>query len=100
MENALNIWEIRWFLYLLGFLFLPRISLLFIWYFHGGNLFEYPWALYIAGWLFMPRMFTGLLIAFTTQNYTEGAILAIIGFFFDGGTKFGWYRRRRTRKRD
>ncbi|RKZ30361.1 hypothetical protein DRQ36_05810 [bacterium] len=97
MENALNIWELRWFLYLLGYIFLPRISLLFVWYFHGGCLWDHPWVLFVAGWIFMPRMFFGLLVALTTQNYTIGVIMTILGFFMDGGTKYIYERRRRRK---
>ena len=101
MEEILNILELRWVLYLLGFIFLPRINLLFVWYFHGGNLWTYPWVLYGAGFIFMPRMFLGLLVAFTTQNYSIGAAMAIVGFFMDGGTKYFYdHRRRKKRRRD
>ncbi len=100
MDNLLNIWEVRWFLYLLGFVFLPRINLLFIWYFHGGAFWDERWIVYVPGWLFMPRMMTGLIIAFTTQNYTTGAIMAVAGFFMDGGTKYTWYKRRGRKRRE
>ncbi|MCK5834015.1 hypothetical protein KAH81_10155 [bacterium] len=96
-----DIWQLHWFFYLLGYLFLPRITLLFIWHFQGGNLLSYPWELYVAGWIFMPRMFIGLLIVFTTQQYGIGVLMTILGFFIDGGTKYGWREfRRRKRKKD
>ena len=98
MDSALDIWTLNWFLYLLGYLFLPRISLLFIWRFHGGNLWAYPWEIYLAGWILMPRMFIGLLVALTTQNYGIGVFLAVLGFFIDGGTKYGMHIIRRRRK--
>ena len=97
MNYAIDIWSLHWLLYLLGYIFLPRITLLFIWRFHGGNLWSYHWELYIAGWLLMPRMFIGLLIALTTQNYGIGVFLAILGFFIDGGTKYGMHIIRRRR---
>lgn len=93
-----NIWDLHWFFYLLGFIFLPRINLLLLWYFQGGNLWTYPWELYIAGWLCMPRTFTGLLVAFTTQQYKVGVLLTILGFIIDGGTKYGWHRLRKRRR--
>ena len=98
MVEALNVWNLNWLLYLLGFLFLPRINLLFIWYFHGGSLWSYPWVLYVSGWFLMPRMFTGLLVAFTTQNYSLGVFLTLAGFVIDGGTKYGFSRHRRRRR--
>lgn len=98
MEELLNIWEVNWFLYLLGYIFLPRINLLFIWHFHGGTFWDERWMVYLPGWFFMPRMMTGLLIFFTTQNQTAGAILALLGFFMDGGTKYAWHKRRRNRR--
>ncbi|HHS50730.1 MAG TPA: hypothetical protein ENN07_06395 [candidate division Zixibacteria bacterium] len=93
-----NIWDVNWFLYLLGYIFLPRINLIFIWHFQGGNHWNSFWELYIPGWLFMPRMFTGLLVALKTQNYSVGVLLTICGFFIDGGTKWGWFSFRRRRR--
>jgi len=98
MEQAINILELRWILYLLGFIFLPRINLLCVWYFHGGTFWDERWILYVPGWLFMPRMTTGLIVALTTQNFTLGAVLTILGFFMDGGTKYWWDRRRKRRR--
>ena len=91
--------QLHWLLYLIGYICLPRITLLFIWYFHGGNLWDYHAALYIAGWILMPRMFIGLLVALTTQNYTIGVVLAIMGFFIDISTKYGGVRRMRKKRR-
>ena len=98
MEQILNIYDLNWFIYFLGYLFLPRITLLFILYFHGDNLWSYRWAIYSLGWIFMPRMFIGLLIAFTTQNYVAGVVLTLLGYFIDGGSKYGFFRWRSRRK--
>lgn len=98
MTDAINVWELHWVLYLLGWIFLPRINLLFIWHFHGGTFWDQRAWIYVPGWFIFPRMMTGLIVAFTTQNFHLGAILALVGFLMDGGTKYGWYRRRKRRR--
>jgi hypothetical protein len=97
MLDMLNVWELRWVLYLLGFIFVPRINLLFIWHFHGGTFWDRRAILFVPGWFLMPRMMTGLIVAFTTENFQLGAIMAIAGFLMDGGMKYFCYKRRKKK---